>query len=205
VVYLPNGIAPQLLARAPEVAARARPAARPTIGFLGYLGPWLDFDLLNEVARQFPEAELVLVGPADADRHDQLTALQRLANVRFAGPVAYDRVAATLATFDVGLIPFQVIPYTRAVNPLKLYEYAAQEVPIVTTAFSPDVEQFGTAVHVAHDPAAFIAAIRAVLSGGQRPSIRWIAEQHTWPRLAARYAALLGVAEAAESDERAPS
>jgi len=35
---------------------------------------------------------------------------------------------------------------TEAVNPVKLYEYAAAGLPIITTAFSDDLQAFGDAV-----------------------------------------------------------
>jgi hypothetical protein len=74
---------------------------------------------------------------------------------------------------------------------LKLYEYAAQGVPIVTTSFSEDVRQFAECVRVAESQMDFIAGTQAVLRGEHRRPARWIAEQHTWPALADRYAALL--------------
>jgi glycosyltransferase involved in cell wall biosynthesis len=193
VVYVPNGIAPELLRNFPRPAPTPEARPRPVVGFLGYLGPWIDFELLGELARALPQADLVLVGPIDPDRGPAVAALQQLPNVRYAGVVSYDAVGQTLASFDMGLIPFCLSPYTRAVNPLKLYEYAAQDIPIVTTAFSPDVRQFGDCVRVAESRPAFIAATEAALRDDNRQSVRWIAEQHTWPALAARYADLLGV------------
>jgi glycosyltransferase involved in cell wall biosynthesis len=192
VTYLPNGIAPELLRALPRPVAVGEPR-RPVLGFLGHLGSWVDFELLADLARALPGAELMLVGSIDPDRVAALAALQRLPNVTYTGRVSYEAIGRTIASFDVGLIPFCLSDYTRAVNPLKLYEYAAQDVPIVTTAFSPDVRQFGNCVRVADSYAAFVAAAQAALRPEDCEPVRWIAEQHTWPALAARYADILGV------------
>ena len=99
--------------------------------------------------------------------------------------------AVTLAGFSVGLIPFVKGPYTRAVNPNKLYEYAAVNLPIVTTAFSPDVIQFSPHVDVCESTVQFIQAVRERATGMSRRPTRWIAETHTWYAIAERFANLV--------------
>jgi hypothetical protein len=96
-----------------------------------------------------------------------------------------------LARFGVGIIPFVRSPLTHAVNPNKLYEYAALDLPIVTTAFSPDLDAFASAVDVCPTRSAFIEAVRQRGQGDGLRTTRWIAEAHAWPAIAAQFAALL--------------
>jgi glycosyltransferase involved in cell wall biosynthesis len=190
VEYVPNGISPELL-RPVARDQQASDSRRRVLGFLGYLGPWIDFVLLHQVAEALPDVDLVLVGPLDPLQATALSELQRLPNVHYAGAVASQAVSQTLSGFDVGLIPFRITAYTRAVNPLKLYEYAAQDLPIVTTGFSPDVSQFGDCVRVCLTAPDFIKAARNALHDIQPKPVRWIAESHTWPAIAERFLALI--------------
>lgn len=185
VEYVSNGIAEALLAPLPRKHGQP-----PTVGFLGYIGPWVDLALLGRLADALPDARMVLVGPVDPAQADALARLERLKNVEYRGAVEAGHAACTIAGFDVGLIPFTCTPYTRAVNPLKLYEYAAQDVPVVSTSFSPDVMRFGDAVSVCASVDEFVQATRDALEQGKRP-LRWIAEAHTWPALAAQFAQLV--------------
>ena len=122
-----------------------------------------------------------------------LDRLRRRPNVCIDGPIAEEAVPRTLARFSVGIIPFRLTPLTRAVNPNKLYEYAAFDLPIVATPFSPDLDQFSPSIDLCADPQAFIDTVRAHAnrSGVGARSTRWIAESHTWDAIAHHFATLL--------------
>ena len=161
------------------------------MGFVGYLGPWIDFELLGQLASTLPEFVFELVGPVDPSVATQAAVLARHPNVRLTGAIPEAEVPHALATFSVGLIPFLIGPYTRAVNPNKLYEYAAWNLPIVTTPFSPDVTQFRPEVDVCATTADFVHAVRDRANGLGGASTRWIAETHTWQAITERFAHLL--------------
>ena len=62
-----------------------------------------------------------------------MAVLQRLPNVHRLGAVPSDEIPEYVSTFDVGIVPFVVDELTRAVSPLKMYEYLAAGVPVVAT------------------------------------------------------------------------
>jgi hypothetical protein len=184
--FVPNGVLGEVLrAPAPDVNSRG------PVGYVGYIGPWLDFDLLERLADTLPERELHLVGPVDPSVAASVARLSIRPNVRVLGVIPECAVSETIARFAVGLIPFRLSPLTRAVNPNKLYEYAAQNLPIVTTAFSPDLEEFSRSVDICESAESFIAAVRRRANCGDRPDTRWIAESHTWAEIGAEFAGLL--------------
>jgi teichuronic acid biosynthesis glycosyltransferase TuaH len=188
VALVPNGVHATYLANG---RADAWPPIGAPVGFVGYLGAWVDFDLLLALANALPDVVFELVGAIDPSVVPRAARLACLPNVRFRGPIPEADVPRALASFSVGLIPFVRGPYTRAVNPNKLYEYAAWNLPIVTTAFSPDVAQFGEHVDVCETTAAFVRAVSERAAGvGRRPT-RWIAETHTWTAVAERFAELI--------------
>ena len=70
------------------------------------------------------------------------------------------------------------------------YEYAAAEIPTVTTRFSDDVGAWSDAAIVADDAEAFITACRE--SAAATPdvkSLRAFARRHDWDAIAARFVA----------------
>jgi len=102
---------------------------RPIVGYIGCIGSWFDGDAIAFLAAARPDLSLVLVGPA----LDKATTrkLRSCGNVYLLGPKPYQELPRYLDAFAVCLIPFQVNELTRAVNPVKLYEYLATGKPVV--------------------------------------------------------------------------
>lgn len=183
--YIPNGIHQRLLDARP---VRRTADEKAVLGFVGHLGPWVDFGLLTRIARACPDATLDLVGSVAPEIRDLLEELRREPNVRYTPQVPYANVPNVLARFSVGLIPFEVSHYTRAVNPIKLYEYAAFDLPIVTTAFSPDVIALSDRIDVCGSVEQFVRRAGELGGGAPAPSTRAIADAHTWERVADAFA-----------------
>ncbi len=159
----------------------SRPSGEnPTIGYIGYLGPWFDVDSVRAAASARPNWRFVLVGPVSPGfRRDVLLQLK---NVTFVGEVPYTSLPDYLRTFDVGLIPFRVEPLTLASNPIKLYEYFAHGIPVVSSPL-PEVQMYGDLVYVAHSQEGFLERIDEALSeSGEALRARrlQVAKMQTW-------------------------
>ena len=117
---------------------------RPIIGYVGVIGQWVDLDLVAGLARRRPNASIVMIGP-------QLVRpgpCAGLPNVHWLGEKDHPALAQYLRFFDVGLIPFQHVPLTHNANPIKLFEYLAAGVPVVSSAL-PVVEAIADNVWLA--------------------------------------------------------
>ncbi|MDH3306704.1 MAG: glycosyltransferase [Acidimicrobiia bacterium] len=117
----------------PDGPAETFDGSRPVIGFHGAVSHWFDFDLLAGVATRRPDWFFPVVGPvADevARRADDLATA--CPNVAFLGSRPPDGVAEAIRGFDVGVVWFEVTHMTRAVSPLKIYEWLACGVPPVS-------------------------------------------------------------------------
>jgi glycosyltransferase involved in cell wall biosynthesis len=125
---------------------------RPIFGFVGVVGDWVDVELIAGLARQRPDASIVVIGPVATSRGSA----GALKNVHWVGPRNHQALPAYLKSFDVGLIPFRQVPLTHNANPIKLYEYLAAGVPTVSTSL-PAVQAMPGSVWLADD-AATIAA-----------------------------------------------
>lgn len=117
---------------------------RPIIGFVGVVGQWVNLELIAGLARCRPNASIVVIGPTATS----IDVLRGLPNVHILGPRNHDALPAYLRAFDVGLIPFRRTPLTLHANPIKLYEYLAAGVPVVSTTM-PAVRPAAGAVWVA--------------------------------------------------------
>ena len=131
---------------------------RPVLGFVGLMAEWVDQELLAKLARHYDRGTLVIVGRADVDT----TALAALPNVVMTGRLPYEQLPSVLKGFDVALCPFRDDALTQAANPLKVREYLAAGLPVVSSPV-PEVERLGLC-RVARGPRAFIEAIEAALA-----------------------------------------
>lgn len=134
----------------------------PRIGFFGALRDNLvDFDLLERIARELPEAQLVLIG-------DATSSMQRFAslpNVHWLGFRPYESIPSYGAGFDVALMPWRDNEWIRNCNPIKLKEYLALGLPVVSSDF-PEVHRYGAVVRIAADPQQFVELVKATLEDG---------------------------------------
>jgi glycosyltransferase involved in cell wall biosynthesis len=165
-----------------EPPAPLRALRTPIVGFIGSIRNELDLTLLREVALLLPDLTFVFVGPVVAD----ITLLAACPNVRMVGPVPHADVVRYTVRFDVGLLPYVVNAYTEALKPVKLKEYLAAGLPIVSTGL-PEVRRFvdehGPVVTFAGTPDAFARAIRSALSGDNATLVAKrldIARRHDW-------------------------
>jgi glycosyltransferase involved in cell wall biosynthesis len=143
---------------ATEVPEDARALRRPVIGFFGRLDTWVDLDLVRDLALGHPEWSFVLVGTVVVDP----APVSGLANVHLLGQKPYSTLPGYCRGFDVGIIPFRVNHLTTRANPLKLREYLAAGLPVVSSRL-PEVERYEGLVHMADGASGFSAAIEAAL------------------------------------------
>jgi glycosyltransferase involved in cell wall biosynthesis len=146
-------------ALSPETRIPASIAAlpRPVIGFFGLIADWVDVELMARVAEHFCTGSLVVLGRATID----LSPLQRLPNVHLPGWVPYADLPAFCKGFDVAINPFRINRLTLNANPLKVREYLAAGLPVVSTAI-PEVEVVGQC-RIAADADGFVREVAAAL------------------------------------------
>lgn len=183
-VFLDHGVdldrfQPDELAEHPRLAG----IARPRIGFFGTFDDYtVDRNLLVKLAEALPEAQLVLVGPTNSD----LDSLVALPNVHWLGACPVEDVPSYGVGFDVALMPWLSNDWIEHCNPIKLKEYLALGLPVVSTAF-PEVQRYRHVVAVADSADEFIGLVRAAVAGdtaGTETSRRAAVAEDTWSRRA---------------------
>jgi glycosyltransferase involved in cell wall biosynthesis len=144
-----------------EIPSEIRDLPRPIIGFHGLLADWVDYELLKKTAEHFRNGSLVLIGKVSVDAERKIKILDDLPNVHLLGRKPYADLPAFCKGFDVALNPFEISELTLAANPLKVREYLAAGLPVVSTAI-PEVEVLGTCL-IGKSHADFIRQIEIAL------------------------------------------
>jgi glycosyltransferase involved in cell wall biosynthesis len=121
----------------------------------------------------------VLIGDAPSD----IESLVARDNVHWLGFRDHQEIPAFGTGFDVALMPYLTNDWIRHCNPIKLKEYLALGLPVVSSDF-PEARRHEPHVRVARDHAEFIEFVRASAArqatdedrSGRRDAIR----QSTW-------------------------
>lgn len=136
--------------------------SEPRVGFFGALDDYLvDFDLLEHVAAELSDISLVLIG----DATHPMERFDKYPNVHWLGYRPYEQIPAYGSGFTVAIMPWLDNQWIRHSNPIKLKEYLALGLPVVSTGFA-EVAHYTDRVRTAVTPADFVTAIRATLEDG---------------------------------------
>jgi len=168
-------------------AGRAQPIdpglPRPVLGYVGLISARLDLPALCRLAQGRPDWSLVLVGEVvETGCQAELAALRAQPNVHFVGLCPAAEIPRRIAGWDVGLIPYRVNTETEHASPLKLYEYLAAGLPVVS-ADVPAVRSFAELVHIVRDTEDWGEVVAQALAEDslQARLNRWAAARpHSW-------------------------
>ncbi|MBR2647526.1 MAG: glycosyltransferase [Sediminibacterium sp.] len=155
---------------------------QPIIGYVGaLLGLRLDIGLLENIALQRPNWQIVLVGPEDdAFKESKLHTYQ---NVHFLGPKPPDSLPAYINAFDVCLNPQVISDVTIGNYPRKIDEYLAMGKPVVATS-TPFMEAvFSAHTYLGKTAEAYIQLIEKALAENdtaKETARKEFAGSHTW-------------------------
>jgi len=139
---------------------------RPIIGFHGLLADWVDYDLIKKLAEHFSHGSIVLIGKIAVDAEQKVKILDGVPNIHFLGRKPYAELPAYCKGFDVAINPFQINELTLAANPLKVREYLAAGLPVVSTDI-PEVRVLND-VRIGVDSDDFIKQIEASFADTKR-------------------------------------
>lgn len=182
--YMPNGV------NLDAMNAESLPARPEDYGGLsgrifvytgGIYEAWVDYRLVAEMARRFPNDNVVLVGPHDRAAKQ----LGDLPNVRLTGARPHSEMASYMKWADVGIIPWKDSPTGRAMNPLKLLEYCACGLPVVASRL-PEIERLVSPAWLAGTVDEWEAVLRSALAPGPRgkggEQLIAYARENTWQK-----------------------
>lgn len=166
-----------------EQPADLRSIPGPRVGFFGSVDTLVDIDLLDRVAEALPSVQLVIIGSVTVP----VAKLAKRPNVHLLGFRPYSEIPKYGSGFDVALMPWKLNEWIRLCNPIKLKEYLALGLTVVSTPF-PELDYYGDLVRVASEPSMFVAeverALRETTGPAERSVRRASVASQTWAKRA---------------------
>jgi glycosyltransferase involved in cell wall biosynthesis len=132
---------------------------KPIIGMYGLIDSRIDFDLLRSLAVARPQWSFLFIGRNSG--HE--TEFDGIPNVTVTGPVPYEQLPQWARAFDVGIMPYVPSPLIVNSNPLKLREFLAAGIPVVSVPV-PAIEPYQDHVYIAETKDQWLAAIERALA-----------------------------------------
>jgi glycosyltransferase involved in cell wall biosynthesis len=190
-IFAPNGVDFehfQELRPAPDETAPAdlQPIlakGKPLIGYTGALSERFDYDLCFHLIRSRPNYEFVLIGASvdgSLERSGLLDA--NLDNAHWMGIKPHDALIKYMWRFQVGIVPFKINEITIATTSIKVFEYMACQVPVVSVAM-PESKRY-PGVFIAETYEQFIeyldVALRSKTDRTYLATIDHVARANTW-------------------------
>ncbi len=164
----------------PEALSPYTASPHPHLLYVGAVEERIDTALVREILTQRPDWHWWWVGPVqEAVR----AALSDLRQCHFVGPLPQRALLPWLQHCQVGTIPFRRSDFTVAIYPLKVHEYQAAGLPVVSTPFSPDIAHMAPSVllgQTAEDWIQHIEKANREAGPTQRTAISQLATPHSW-------------------------
>lgn len=185
--YIPNAAYLKDFENRPAEAEDLKAIPRPRLLFVGFVGEWVDLELVRHVAKARPDWSLVMVGPGSVPS----SVLPQERNIFWLGQKLYTELGSYMCHCEVGIIPFKQTKLTRAVNPLKAHEYLAAGLPVVST-FLPDLLLLADpAVQVTNSYDAFVKAVDRALQERLKPQVAVDIQFGSWDEKVEQFLILL--------------
>jgi len=106
------------------------------VGYFGHLtSSWFDWDALISIAQERPSYQFEIIGHSAPDN------LELPRNIELMGPKTHSEINDIAAYWSVAIIPFKSSLLSDAVDPIKIYEYMALNLPTVSFRM-PQIEKY---------------------------------------------------------------
>ncbi len=151
------------------------------VGYIGSIDERLDYELLLLLARRMPDTQFVFVGRITTDFAEE-EVLRKYPNVVFTGAKTPEELPGYLKTFSAGIIPFVKSDFTKGIYPMKINEYLAAGLPVISTDFS-NLDDFADIIKITGNKDTFLHNLQTELATDtpeKRIARLEIAKQNTW-------------------------
>lgn len=157
---------------------------KPIIGYYGALAKWFDYDLIEKMAKEHPDWNILLIGIDYDKSFAKYNYFEYLENVSYIGTVPYKELIQYGNCCSALIIPFLINEITLSTSPVKVFEYMSMEKPIVTTDL-PECRKYKS-VMIGKNHEDFIRKLEVALSKQNdekyKALLRDEAKANTWTK-----------------------
>ena len=159
----------------PRNYAEQQTIPEPRLGYAGVIDERLDLPLIDDIASQRPEWQIVMIGPTVKISPESRPVRP---NIHWLGMKDYVELPKYFAGWDVGIMPFALNDATRFISPTKTPEYLSAGLPVVSTAIRDVERPYGEQglARIAHSSAEFVAHAEDAMHGVGGPGRKRVDE-----------------------------
>ncbi|GAB4045364.1 glycosyltransferase [Spirosoma litoris] len=186
-----NGVNFDLFNQAYQIAQQQPAPEKPIVGYLGTADNRVNLTLVEHCVRTMPDVTFQFVG--EVHEPGLLKLASTYSNVIFTPPHQPAALPPLLAQMQAAMIPFVCNEHTYTIYPLKINEYLAAGLPVVSTPFSL-LDDFDGVIELADSPENFAQALRRALAdtSSERVNTRInMAKNNSWSRRAEEFEAII--------------
>lgn len=181
-----NGVNFDLFTQAFQLAQQ-QPPQKPVVGYLGTADNRVNIDIVEYCVQTMPEVTFQFIGDVSEPRLTER--LSAYPNVVFTPPHQPADLPPLLAQMTAAMIPFVCNEHTYTIYPLKINEYLAAGLPVVSTPFSI-LDDFNGVIDLADSPARFAQALRRALADNSPERVNErvaMARNNSWAKRAEEF------------------
>jgi glycosyltransferase involved in cell wall biosynthesis len=206
ICHIPHGTPRAFLTEQPCHRPAAAPQdiahlPRPLLGYIGSIGPRVDWAMMLRLSDALPQASVVLIGgKPHAGRHqggwfDLWRRFSARPNVHQLGWRAQRDLPHYYEAFDVNLIPYDMDDrFNQVCSPTKIMDGMGSGRPIVATGI-PECRLYSHLFDVVDDADGLVAAVKTIVASGSddgRAALRQaFAREHSCRKTVSRLLGLL--------------
>lgn len=170
VHVVPNALSPNFLSQ----SYKWKGSSKVKVGYFGHLTPsWFDWDSLIEIAKNRPKFQFEIIGHSAPDD------LQLPSNIDLMGPKTHPEINVIAAEWSVAIIPFKTGLLSDAVDPIKIYEYMALDLPTVSFRM-PQIDDYPATITVGNVEDFLIALDEFSIYRPKKGSLNKWLSNNTW-------------------------
>ncbi|MBN8821449.1 MULTISPECIES: glycosyltransferase [unclassified Spirosoma] len=195
-----NGVNFELFNQAFELAQQ-HPPQKPIVGYLGTADNRINVEIVEYCVKTMPDVTFQFIGEVHEPR--LTSSLAAYPNVLFTPSRQPAELPPLLAQMQAAMIPFVCNDHTYTIYPLKINEYLAAGLPVVSTPFSL-LNDFDDVIELASSPEEFAQALRKALADTAPERVAGrvaMAKANSWAHRAEEFEAVIKQVPAAWQPE----